>query len=198
MKRELPFVFGCLLALFSCHSEEDVVATQEDFQYFPLAIGNRWEYEPMHTAVPGFKTAVFDITRSEIRAGKEYFVMRRTFETDYESLTDSVLYRVDSRGNVFEILDFDKKERNRFRLVATDGYKWTIDGSPYEDLVVTVTYEDKVVNNEQLRDCKDFYFNAPATFDEEHSYVLAKGIGIIEHSNFWGINYKLKSVSLVP
>jgi hypothetical protein len=124
--------------------------------------------------------------------------MVQDFETNYTSISDTVLYRVDSRGFVFKISSFDTRERNIFRLGASNGYKWTIENAPEKDLIVTTTYQDKIVNNELIPDCKDFYFNSPEIFDEEHSYVLAKGIGIIQHNNFWRFNYKLKSVSLQP
>ena len=198
MKRLLHFVFPSLIVLFSCHTEEISFANPEDLEYFPLAVGNRWEYEPLDTNVSTFISGTFTITGVDVRGGHEYFVMVRDVETNYTSYSDTVLYRVDNRGYVFKISSLDARERNIFRLGASNGYKWTMENSPYKDLIVTTTYQDKIVNNELTPDCKDFYFNSPEIFDEEHSYVLAKGIGIIQHNNFWGFNYKLKSVFLQP
>lgn len=198
MKRLVHFVLALFVILFSCHSEDIDIADPEDLEYFPLAVGSRWEYEPLDTTVSTFISGTFTITGVEVRGGHEYFVMVQDFETNYTSISDTVLYRVDSRGFVFKISSFDTRERNIFRLGASNGYKWTIENAPEKDLIVTATYQDKIVNNELIPDCKDFYFNSPEIFDEEHSYVLAKGIGIIQHNNFWRFNYKLKSVSLQP
>ena len=62
---------------------------------------------------------------------------------------------------------------------------------------VTVTHLDTLATRAgTVKDCKQFYFDAPDMMDEEHGYTIAPGIGFVEKYAGWGITYKLLSFAL--
>jgi hypothetical protein len=193
MKNFSIFFIAITVGLLSCDNSDEMDASPEDFSYFPLEVGNLWEYEPLHPERPVVASALFTIVDKETRNGKEYFVMERILETaEGTKFTDSVSYRIDSRGYVFELYKFRNYELNTMRLGASNGDSWSVEQTSNSNLIALTTFRDITRNGETLTRCKEFYYNAKEVMDEERAYVLAKGIGIIQYTNAWGFDYKLK------
>lgn len=154
----------------------------EEFAYFPLGVGNTWEYEPVG-GFGGLASQVITIPSTKTINDHEYFVMVRTynFSDDREPISSKSYYRVDEYGYVYYRTDDADGETNRFRLAAADGEKWKITKGPMEDFVVVRgTGLDAVPLWETtVENCISFYFDEPKFIDDEHSVDLAPGLGIV-------------------
>jgi hypothetical protein len=195
MKSLVRFVFVSSVILFSCDNDQQVNIATKDISYFPLQIGNRWEYEPIRTDMK-LKTSVFTIVSTEIRDSKEYFAMERLYQYENTSSRDTVFYRIDPQGFVFETSRYDTGERNRFRLGAADGDTWNMESSAPDNYVVRTSITDVTLSSQLLHDCKSFSYDVPQWADEEHYFILAPGLGIVQHGNAWGFDYKLKTAKI--
>lgn len=193
MKNLATFIFAAVIAAYGCDDDNDQLTFDpQDLNYFPLEVGRQWEYERVSPeSDPG--SAVYTIVGKEVRNDKEYFAMERVHKYRNEfTIRDTVYYRIDSKGNVFEIFGDQNTETNRFKLGATDGYTWNMRSFDH-NYKVTTTFKDLIYGTEALRECKAFDYNAPIVIDEEHYYVLAKDIGIVEHGGSLQYTYKLKA-----
>lgn len=197
MKYLSKFLFAAGLALLSCtNNDEPVVITSAGSSYFPLDIGNRWEYAPIRKDML-LKSAVFTIVSKEVVGDYEYFAMEKLYESENGNTSrDTVLYRVDSEDFVFELSQQSKTEQNRFRLRATEGYTWSMESFSKDPYIVTTSITDVTLNGQVISECKSFSFDVPQWADEEHYFVLARGVGIVEFGNAWGFDYKLKSAHI--
>lgn len=193
MKKILTLLFASAFLAISCEDEKDqITVTADEFSYFPLELGSRWEYEGIGPAsING--SATFTIVSIENINGKEYYAMETLYSDDGRgwSSRDTVFFRIDERGFVYEINN-NAGERNRFRLGATEGYRWTMASFSKHNFNVVTTIGDFELESETLRDCKTYSYDIPQMADEEHYYILAKDIGIVQHGNSWGFNYRLK------
>lgn len=186
----------CAVAILglSCEDNKDqITANPEDLSYFPLEVGTRWEYEGIGPSSLT-SSSTFTIVSIETLGGKEYFGMEMVYRDDERGWSgrDTIFFRMDDRGYVYELAS-NNQERNRFRLGATDGYRWTMASFDREDFTVSTSVTDVQLGAELLSDCKKFYYDIPGMADEEHYYILAKDLGIVEHGNAWGFNYRLKA-----
>jgi hypothetical protein len=196
MNRLSKICVAASLILFGCNNHEQVVLQTGDLTYFPLEVGNRWVYESIRPDMP-LRTAVFTIISAETKEGTEYFAMERIYEMEnVSSGGDTIFYRIDQQGFVFENSKYDKIERNRFRLGAGEGYAWHMESSSPQRYIVTTSITDVTLNSGVLHECKSFSYDVPEWADEEHYIILAKGIGIVQHGNAWGFDYKLKSAKI--
>ena len=193
--RKFPALFLALTILgFSCEvDKEDITANPQELSYFPLEVGTRWEYEGIGPSSMT-SSATFAIVATQTFGGKEYYGMEIVRRDDARGWSgrDTVFFRMDEHGFVYELTN-NNQERNRFRLGATDGYRWTMASFDREDFTVSTSVINAELGAEVLRECKRFYFDIPAMADEEHYYILAKDIGIVEYGNAWGFNYRLKA-----
>jgi hypothetical protein len=195
--KSLPnILFAALILLFSCDSNDEIIATAEELTYFPLEVGNRWEYEPISPQAGVAKSAVFTIVSQGVLDGKEYFAMETKRESADGLLSvDTIHYRMDARGYVYALMSY-QKEVNLFRLGAAAGTAWLMENSLYDEMKVTVSVSDVTIDDMIFHQAKNFDYNVPQVIDEEHWYTLAKGVGIIRYGNAWGFNYKLKNARI--
>jgi hypothetical protein len=196
MKILSKLLFAASVTLFCCDDNDQVDMTTEDFTYFPLEVGNRWVYEPLRKELPLSSSVVFTIVSIEIKEGKEYFAMEKLYENGSAQSRDTVFYRIDPQGFVFEISRYDITERNRFRLGVGEGYKWNMESSAQERYIVTTSITDVTLSSGVLNQCKSFSYDVPEWADEEHYLILAKGLGIVQYGGAWGFDYRLKSAKI--
>ena len=198
MKILSKFLLIACVILMSCDvGDEKIIQVSGELSYFPIEVGYRWEYEPLRTDLPELASAVFTVVGKETRQGREYFAMERRFERQGGAFSsDTIFYRVDAQGFVFELFRYDTVERNRFRLEAADGETWEMQNSTLQPYIVTTQITDVNIANGVLHECKSFGYDVPQWADEEHYIILARGLGIVQHGGAWGFDYKLKSAQL--
>jgi hypothetical protein len=156
-------------------------------------VGNHWEYEPVLEINPQVLSATMDIPSKYFFEGREYFVIVSKYTYPYGTSIDSVFYRMDSNGFVYETMKNFPEEANRYRLAATNNESWKIPYRDDYDLVATTTViQSLTLNNTELENCKSYYFDSPGVVDEEHYVILAPGLGIIKRGSAWGFDIKLK------
>jgi hypothetical protein len=197
MKHFPKFLFFAISVIISCDNDEKLIVEPGESSYFPLQVGYQWEYEPIRTDLPYLTAATFTVISQETKFGKTYFAMERRFERQNGFLSsDTIFYRVDSEGFVFELSGSDEVERNRFRLGANQGDTWEMESGAEQKYVVTTSISDVTLAGGVLSDCKSFSYDIPQWADEEHYIILAQGIGIVQHGNAWGFDFKLKRAQL--
>ena len=160
----LFIVLICIsIYLLSCDKEDKKVIVTND--YLPLEIGNYWKLEYTDkTEVVGIK---------EIN-DKSYYALIFRSDTSYYRIESDKIY-------VIEILDNESTESVKYDLTAEVNETWNFH-------VVTVTLISKTdsitINDTEITNCYQFYFDIPDMIDEEHSIWLAPGIGLIQEQCF--------------
>jgi hypothetical protein len=107
---------------------------------------------------------------------RTYFRMvnRWTFSTG-ETTYDTLYYRADEKGFVYERRKNSGHETNVFRLHAGEGEEW-VHGSG----VITLTKIGQYVSfDTAINNCRFYSYDAPQIFDEESTTVLAPEIGFV-------------------
>jgi hypothetical protein len=192
MKKTILFVVVALLA-FSCHEDDDTVQIVGD-DYFPLQVGNYWEYEPASNMDLSTKDAKSIITGTKVIDGHEYAVMVRTFGYAHADYVDTVYYRTTSDGFVYSRTNRDDEESNVYRLAASKGDSWIVDEDyfSFEGRMAVTEVAPIILNTTTIDDCKTFYFNVETMADEEHYVIIGPGYGIIQSGSAWGFDRILK------
>ena len=178
----LPFI---LAFLFSCEKEK--FSDIDNFDYFPLQIGNKWVYSYSTEEVKGLKTI----------DGIEYFEMLvKNYVADKISRSYNQYYRKTADGKVFTIYGDLNNEYLIYDFRVPLNYTWTYNVE--NDLVRTVKnvadYKDITINGILLDSCRQFDYDILQAFDDEYTVILAPGLGrLISHSYAWGSGDTLKS-----
>jgi hypothetical protein len=167
MTRTSLFIF-CLLAASiagsSCKKDKDTLLLGDD--YFPLSVGNNWKLEHLDLREIVGKTTL---------ENKEYYIMTIN--------SDSIYYRRD--GNSILQKTQPTGESVLFRLDANVGDSWQFpmgSGSSAYNVTLASKTDTVIINGKQFTNCYHFFFDAPLVVDEEHSVVLAPGIGYIKEN----------------
>jgi hypothetical protein len=175
-----------ILCIVGCHDENEPTRINSD--YFPLHVGDYWEFVPVNTQDPAAFTWRREITDKVTLDNKEYFqaITKSNSSADY---VDTVYYRVDDNGLVFSRRNNTAGEINIYRLDAMDGESWiTPFGYSSENPVEGKTkcsvgifkFNDAVFEN-----CKTFSFDVEQWVDEERYTILSKGIGPLREGSAW-------------
>jgi hypothetical protein len=191
-----------VLIISACADDHEPMIIYDD-SYFPLHVGDLWEYRPANEEFPQMNAQIPIVTRDikgiEVMGGHEYFFMLITYDysmQDRDTVYDSAYYRLDSNGFVYA---FDKKtgtETNPFRLGAIDGDRWEYP-TQYGDGKIFVSLVEKFeLGNFTVEECKRFSFDVAQMADEENYSVLGPGLGIVSQGNAWGFNTKLKKATI--
>jgi hypothetical protein len=183
-----------LIALGACHDEQveppPIVVTN----YFPLNIGNHWRYEPARGNNNIFLE--FEVVNKKVLAGNEYYQMIRTWISPELTTKDTMYYRVDDFGNVFERRN--SYEGVKFRLAALENESW--DFAYYTGRLGNGKMTVRELTTEQLGQtsldsCKVFFFDIKEVIDEENWTTLARGLGIVSLDSYW-MRHKLKRATI--
>ncbi len=188
--RKVILLFAIPLLFLGCDNEGPTKATPEDLTYFPLHVGDSWVYVPGWVNDP-ISSRESTIESTQVIEGKTYFKMTTvTIFTDGRGpMTAESFYRVDAQGFVYVRNSDSKRESNIFRLAVSDGTKWAIESGPLADREVSVSEEGWLKYSGGV--CKSYFFDRPTTIDDEHSYLLAPGIGIVSESSPAWISFYL-------
>lgn len=176
-----------------CKNDNDPQATEPDLSYFPLEVGNSWEYVPL-LQNEYFLSVTVQIPSTATIGDHEYSLMVTKYNyAGVASVIDSSYYRIDSRGYVFERTTHGIEEANRFRLAAANGETWEIRTPPFKNFVANATDIGTLnLNDIEIENCKSYYFDFPPTIDDEHTLVLAPGLGIVKQLSSGGYDSILK------
>jgi hypothetical protein len=196
MKKTLLIVLAAI-SFCGCENDNDPQTTEHDPSYFPLKVGNYWEYVPV-LQHPDLLSINVSIPSTATIGDYEYYLMvTKHNHTGFTSVVDSSYYRVDSRGYVFERTTHSLEETNRFRLAAADGETWTIYTPYLQDYIATTTNISALNLNEvEIANCKSFSFDLPPTIDDEHTLVLAPGLGIVKQLFAGGFDSTLREARI--
>jgi hypothetical protein len=191
MKR-ISIYLMAVLSISGCHDENEKPGSING-DYFPLHVGDYWEFVPVYTQDPSFALRR-EITGKVMLDNSEYF-QAITKSNSSAGYSDTVYYRVDNNGFVFSRRNNTAREINSYRLNASHGESWVV---PYEYssepsadgktqcFVGTFKLKDKEFDN-----CKTFSFDVEQWADEEHYTVLSKEVGPLREGSAW-FTYDLK------
>lgn len=199
-------ILGCFIILlmnFGCADDGERIMEIVGDSYFPLHVGDKWQYRPANEEYPQMNEHIPDVTREikgiEVKEGREYFFMLITYDYSKQSLStqyDSAYYRFGDHGFVYE---FDKKmgtETNPYRLNANDGDHWVLTNRVGTGEISVRSIEKLDLDGFIVSDCKRYYFDIGHMADEENYTVLGPGIGIVSQGNAWGFDMKLKKATI--
>ncbi len=156
ISRLLIFITGLASAL-SCENND----IGRQWSYLPLETGNYWTFSN------SFKR---EITGTEKVHGKEYFVMVSSGDTSFLRTTkNKVLVLKPGQSSKEEAMMFDIHAR------VKDKWKFNEWEITLQNDTASVFIGDSVIRN-----CKQYYFDIPATADEEYNLWLAPGVGFIQ------------------
>ena len=125
-------------------------------------------------------------------SGEEYYLMVIKTESPSAVNTDTVYYRIDGNGFVFQRLKTGEIS-NPYRLGATDGAGWHLSSASTEKDMSVTYYTDPIdINSTQLENCRLFSYDVENWADEEYYTTLAPGIGVVTSHSAWGFRKDLK------
>jgi|GEM_PF-3027216 len=186
-----PFLF-VLIAMFTACDDDTNIPVIESTDYFPVHIGDTWEY----------KNHIRKVSGSEMINNKEYRVItHETYRADTLYYTYKTYFRTTGNNKVYQLNSDQSGEYlfADFNLNADDSWTYT-NNSIGRDDEWTVTVLPEITfkfDDTELENCKRFFYNAMLIVDEEHTIVFAAGIGEINSfSNAWGLGDTIQSATI--
>lgn len=172
---------------FGC-SKNPVGTGNDASEFFPLSIGNKWVYRFSTSASD---SVIYEIFSSKSVNGKTYF----SFGTSEASARwirekgEKVFTLLDNEEYVW--FDFSKQSKETYAYAPKD-----LLGSNY---IVEVTWpvvaDYNVGGHNVYNACVDFFFDIPGAVDDEHGFILAPHVGIVQQYGAW-VNLYLVSYEL--
>jgi hypothetical protein len=191
-KKLTVFIITLTVILIAGCEKENIISTEGpqklSTDYFSLMTGNVWNYSRSRIIVK-------DIV---IINNKEYFeVVNESIVADTVFYTYREYYRKANDGKIF-IMDQEKKrEALKFDFNTPVNGFWTYpeDDNNHIWKVTKISNNMKVVvNNRQISNCMKFDYDLIQAVDDEHTIILAPGIGrIVSQSYAWGIGDTLRT-----
>jgi hypothetical protein len=173
MKRRI-LVSLLLIGFLGGGCESEPVSSNPAENYFPLAIGNYWEFERPNSRVPVHRLQIWDSV--EIY-GKTYFAYGTSPE-------QTIWIRGDDEGRIWQFSNNRRIIWFDFSLENGDYYKFN------DQPVRVVKHETMMVNDVTYHDCIEFRFDHPEWVDDEVNFVFAAEIGPIKIYGAW-VYYEL-------
>src|ERR1035437_9775112 len=164
------------------------VTDSEDNQknYFPLQIGNKWYYSTNKNQTSIDYAIKWEIISKVKTHWHEYYLIEKTY---YTLVKDTSYYRQE-RNKLIEL--FIGKSNTRYYLesiyadfdIQQNGhFDYFAESSNNKDYYYKVTLKnmaDKRIT---------FYYDLPQSVDEEHSITFEEGVGITEfYNDAWGFH----------
>lgn len=177
--------------LSSCDNDKYSDFTTVPNDYFPLQIGDNWEYD----------THIRKVTGTEEVNNIEYkIVVDEFYRADTLSYSHNNYYRLGNNDKVYQLyndksdeflfLDFSRKEGDSWKYDTSedDDQKWNVEVFPEIDFSI---------NNHIIENCKKFFYDVPGWADEEHYITFAPGIGEISgYSPAWGTGHTIQKATI--
>ncbi len=166
-----------LLTLNGCDSNINGPNINESLGYFPLKVGNQWEF---YHAYNDSITIEHKIVEEISIDGKKYFIRDQQSYRDTLLLDDDIIWR--RNGGVDQKwIDFNKKDGETYQL---------------GEYVISVKTNIEVTTKAgTFKNCIRFFFDIPGAVDDEISYTFAKGVGVVEINGAW-VYYLLKDFNV--
>ncbi len=187
--KEIIVAFLLISALFtSCDkddSDSDPLPATTSI-YFPLEIGDRWEYP---NRIRKVNSEVEVNNKKYMQVVDEFYeddVLLYEKESFYRKNNQKVYKLYADKLNEFLFLDFSKREGEswKYKTANDDNEKWNVE---------VLSETNFTINKHIIENCKQFFYDVPNYFDEEHSITYAPGIGeISKHSSVWGFDETIK------
>jgi len=193
--KTIILLFCCSILLVGC--DDDSPFETGSNNYFPLEVGNIWIFRSLqgNNDYKTFKRVTAKVTLDDLVYAE--VVSGRTYPDDIGDNTyDTTYYRVEENGYVYFRRKNNNAEENRFRLNAIDGDTWTYPIENSETMAVTLSIVNVELRNKNLRNCKVYYYDVTQWIDEEHTTILAKGIGFVKEYAAWGTGQVLESATI--
>lgn len=191
-KRHVPYLI-VLIALFTaCDSDDTSFPIIESTDYFPIHIGDTWEYKDHIRKVTGAEMInnkeYREITHETYRADTLYY----TYKTYFRTTGNNKVYKLNSdQSGEYLFADFNLNADDSWTYINNSigrEDEWTVTSLPE----ITFEFDDT-----ELENCKRFFYNAMLIVDEEHTIVFAAGIGEINNfSNAWGLGDTIESATI--
>lgn len=161
--------------------------------FFPLQIGNYWEFHAPVQNPQGDNTILkMEITTTKEFGGEEYYLMVRKTEGSYGSYVDTLYYMMNDNGYVYQRLKTGELT-NPYRLGAMHGSRWRSSlSATSDDISVMYIKNPVVIHSSLVENCREFKYDVEDIIDEEHWTTLAPGIGIVTMHSAWGFKKDLK------
>lgn len=179
-------LFIVLMMIVGCHKEQPAVYTGN---YFPLNIGDSWNFKGRKEEVKGLKTinnkVYVEVRSDSYRADTVFY----SYKNYYRTTPEGEVYQYNAEANIEFLL---------FNFTVPVNHSWT-SPSGNENWQITNATETKVVNigHTKLTNCREFDYDIPEAVDDEHGILLAPGIGkIINFSFAWGLADTLRSAHI--
>lgn len=178
----LPFIVSC---------KKDNPAPAYSSDYFPLNVGDKWEYR--------FYTK--EVTKLKTINNKEYYEVlfnQHQYNSDTIIYTSYEYIRKTADGKVYELSQDQKDELLIYDFTVRVNQSWTYnDGAG--GWKVTNADDKKVVtiNDNVIENCIEYNYDIVEMVDDEHMIVLAPGIGqIVSQSFAWGLGDTLRNAHI--
>ena len=163
--------------------------SQQEESFFPLAVGNSWEYD-WDDGLGGGYTQYVSIISKVLKPNSKYYYFFVSKRSNIKNDSGIIFYRTDDSSNVYRYYDFNNKERLTEKLDAKiDQYwfSWRL-GNPNEDSISDLGYMKSFgvieITNRPTKTIiyGKFQQNIPDTIPPIFGYwasiTFAKGIGI--------------------
>ncbi len=149
---------------------------QSNIDYFPCESGNSWYY---YYAYPdsGFaeqRSIVDTIVINE----KTFSILQSTIHGNISE----IFFRKDNMGNIWKFEEKDSSEYLWFDFTLEDSseYEYIPFTNEYPYCIVTIKRGITLETNAgKFKNCIEFFFDVPGSYDEEQRYTFAPGIGLI-------------------
>lgn len=179
-------VIGC-----NKDNSADYIQLPESCDYFPLKLGNSWEYN--NTRLEVKQVVLFN--------NREYFeIESNQYQADTIYYTYQEYYRKTSDGKIFKYNPETKKEILKYNMNIPEKGFWTYSEDNYGHYwkVIKITNSKTInIHNRKIDDCMQFDFDLIQAVDDEHTIILAPGIGrLISNSYAWGLGDTLKRATI--
>ncbi|BAX81906.1 hypothetical protein [Labilibaculum antarcticum] len=177
--------------LSSCDNDKYSDFTTVPNDYFPLQIGDTWEYDDH----------IRKVTGTEKVNNIEYKVVtNKTYRADTLYYSYNNYYRLGSYGKVYQLYRDKSDEFLFLNFSRREGESWSYETADRDDQKWNVEVLPELnftINNHIIKNCKSFFYNVPGCADEEHQITFAPGVGEIHsYSTAWGISQTIQKTKI--
>lgn len=190
-KEKLLAILFIFIAIVSCDKDPNVDKIPPSFNdYFPLQIGNTWEYKN-HIRKVGVRSTINN---------KEYtLITSEIFRADTLYDTREDFYRV-KNGKVYKLYTDQSDEYLFADFTLSEGETWNYTKQNMNGDQWNVTVQEAIdfsFGNIVLQNCKPFCHDVPGWADEEQVFVFAPGIGEINNNSpAWGMGDTIQKAKI--
>jgi hypothetical protein len=201
--KKITFGIVAVALVAACDGDDEKIVAF-DSSYFPLHVGDRWEYESVNVEDPTvylyITNVIREITGTAVIDGDTYYIVKGSYSYhpshQREPIEHSLYYRLWDNGFIYTHDIQTGTKGNPYRLGASDGERWKVSTTSGQGVISVDEIETFELGNATVESCKIFYFDIERLADDEHASVLAPGLGSIAETGAWGVNLRLKKATI--